>query len=72
MMIEDTDSMALRRGAVDGVGQCTGVGVEEEECGARNDDMEGGGRVRRGRGWRGVEMNLENFNPRLAIYQCRF
>ena len=27
---------------------------------------------RRGRGWHGVEMNLENFNPRLAIYQCRF
>ena len=24
---------------------------------------------RGGRGWHGVEMNLEDFNPRLAIYQ---
>ena len=45
------------RGAVDGcsgVGRCTGVGVEEEECGAGN-------------GWHGVEMNLDNFNPRRAF-----
>ena len=44
-------------GAVDGcsgMGRCTSVGVEEEERGARN-------------GWRGVEMNLDNFNPRRAF-----
>ena len=38
----------VARGAVDGcsgVGKCTGLGVEEEECGARNDGVGGGGRV---------------------------
>ena len=40
----------VARGAVDGcssVGQCTGVGVEEEERGARNGGAGGGGRVLR-------------------------
>ena len=55
-----------------GVGRCTGVGVEEEERGAGNSGAGGGGAHRRGvvlrrrggRGWRGVEMNWDNFNPR--------
>ena len=34
-----------RRGECSGVGQCTGVGVEEEERGAGNGGMGGGGRV---------------------------
>ena len=72
-------------GSVDGssgVGQCTGVGVEEEERGAGNggtgavDGCAGNGGARRrgvvlrrhgGRGWRGVEMNLDNFNPHRAF-----
>ena len=33
---EGTDGAVLRRGAVDGVGRCTGIGVKEEERGARN------------------------------------
>ena len=45
------------------VGRCTGVGVEEEERGAGN-------------GWREVEINLDNFNPRQAFipiaHHCRF
>ena len=52
-----------RRGECSGVGRCTGVGVKEEERGAGND-------------WRRVEMNLDNFNPRLAFipvaHHCRF
>ena len=47
----------VARGAVDGcsgMGRCTGIGVEEEERKAGN-------------GWRGVEMNLDNFNPRWAF-----
>ena len=68
------------RGRCSGMGRCTGVGVEEEERGAGNggagavDGCAGNGGARRrgvvlrrhgGRGWRGVEMNLDNFNPRL-------
>ena len=75
-----TDGAVLRLGAVDDVWRCTGVGVEEEERGARNggvgavDGCAGNGGARRrgvvlwrrgGRGWRRVEMNLDNFNPRL-------
>jgi len=59
-----------------------GVDVEEEEHRARNGGAGGGGRVHgelwcpsawggapttRGRGLRGVEMTLENFNPCLAF-----
>ena len=46
------NSVVLHHGAIDGVGQCSdvgrcmGVGVEEEERGARNGDAGGGGRVR--------------------------
>ena len=35
-----------RRGECSGVGRCTGVGVEEEERGARNGGAGRGGRVR--------------------------
>ena len=46
MRNEGMDGVVLRLGAVDGVGRCTGVGVEEEERGAWNGGARGGGRVR--------------------------
>ena len=46
MRNEGTDSAVLRCGAVDSVGRCTGIDVEEEERGAGNSSVGGGGRER--------------------------
>jgi len=74
----------LWHGAVDGVGGARASASKKRSMGlgtaARGavDGCAGNGGARRrgvvfrrcgGRGWRRVEMNLEDFNPHLAIYQ---
>ena len=61
------DGAVLRLGAVDGMGRCSGVGrCSSVGGGQRGAVLRHGVVLQRcgGRGWRGVEMNWDNFNPR--------